>query len=86
LIVLYFLLNWLPSLIVGRGLSRSQAGVTQIFFNAGSVIGVLAIGILMDRFQPRLVVSGVYAGIVASLVALAGATSMTSLSVSVLCV
>lgn len=84
LIVLYFLLNWLPSLTVGRGLSRSQAGVTQIFFNAGSVIGVLGIGILMDRFQPRLIVAAVYAGIVASLVALAGAGGMQSLCISVL--
>lgn len=84
LIVLYFLLNWLPSLIVSRGLSRAQAGVTQIFFNAGSVIGVLAIGMLMDRFRARLVVGAVYAGIVASLLALASAGSMTSLSISVL--
>jgi AAHS family 3-hydroxyphenylpropionic acid transporter len=84
LIVLYFLLNWLPSLIVSRGLSRSQAGVTQIFFNAGSVIGVLGIGVLMDRFRPAIVVGGIYAGIVASLVALSGAGGMTSLSISVL--
>lgn len=84
LIVLYFLMNWLPSLIVSRGLSRSQAGVTQIFFNIGSVIGVLGIGMLMDRFRPSIVVTGIYAGIVASLVALSGAGGMTSLSISVL--
>ena len=84
LIVLYFLLNWLPSLIVSRGLSHAQAGITQIFFNTGSVIGVLAIGILMDRVKPGLVVLAVYVGIIASLVALSGAADMSSLSISVL--
>ncbi|RKP49691.1 3-(3-hydroxy-phenyl)propionate transporter MhpT [Pararobbsia silviterrae] len=84
LIVLYFLLNWLPSLIVSRGLSHAQAGVTQIFFNAGSVIGVLALGLLMDRYKPRAIVTIVYVGIVASLIALSGAMTMGALSVSVL--
>ncbi|MCP3707229.1 3-(3-hydroxy-phenyl)propionate transporter MhpT [Paraburkholderia sp. CNPSo 3274] len=84
LIVLYFLLNWLPSLIVSRGLTRSQAGVTQIFFNVGSVIGVLAIGMLMDRLRPGRVVAAVYAGIAISLFMLAGAGNMFWISVSVL--
>jgi MFS transporter, AAHS family, 3-hydroxyphenylpropionic acid transporter len=84
LIVLYFLLNWLPSLIVSRGLTRSQAGVTQILFNAGSVIGVLATGTLMDRVRPMRVVGAVYAGIAVSLFMLAGASNMVWLSLSVL--
>ncbi len=84
LIVLYFLLNWLPSLIVSRGLTRSQAGVTQIFFNAGSVIGVLGIGMLMDRLKPGRVVAAVYASIAISLFMLAGASNLFWISVSVL--
>ena len=84
LIVLYFLLNWLPSLIVSRGLTRSQAGVTQIFFNVGSVIGVLGIGMLMDRLKPGRVVAAVYASIAISLFMLAGASNLFWISVSVL--
>ncbi|WP_233886672.1 3-(3-hydroxy-phenyl)propionate transporter MhpT [Paraburkholderia flagellata] len=84
LIVLYFLLNWLPSLIVSRGLTRSQASVTQIFFNVGSVIGVLGIGMLMDRIKPGRVVAAVYAGIAISLFMLAGAGTLFWISVSVL--
>lgn len=84
LIVLYFLLNWLPSLIVSRGLTRSQAGVTQILFNVGSVVGVLATGTLMDRVRPMRVAGAVYAGIAVSLLMLAGASNMLWLSVSVL--
>ncbi|QGZ58979.1 3-(3-hydroxy-phenyl)propionate transporter MhpT [Paraburkholderia acidiphila] len=84
LIVLYFLLNWLPSLIVSRGLTRSQAGLTQIFFNVGSVIGVLGIGLLMDRVKPERVVAAVYAGIAISLFMLAGAGNLFWISASVL--
>ncbi|MBB5417462.1 AAHS family 3-hydroxyphenylpropionic acid transporter [Paraburkholderia atlantica] len=84
LIVLYFLLNWLPSLTVGRGMSRSQAGIAQIFFNVGSVIGVLGIGLLMDRFRQGLSVTAVYACIVGALVALSQVASIETLSVAVL--
>ncbi|WP_322045224.1 3-(3-hydroxy-phenyl)propionate transporter MhpT [Paraburkholderia sp. J67] len=84
LIVLYFLLNWLPSLIVSRGLTRGQAGITQILFNVGSVIGVLSTGVLLDRVRPMRVVAAVYAGIAISLLMLAGAGNMLWLSLSVL--
>ncbi|MGF6640546.1 3-(3-hydroxy-phenyl)propionate transporter MhpT [Paraburkholderia sp. MM6662-R1] len=84
LIVLYFLLNWLPSLTVGRGMSRSQAGIAQIFFNLGSVIGVLGIGLLMDRFRQGLSVTAIYACIVGALVALSQVASIETLSVAVL--
>ena len=49
LIVLYFLLNWLPLLMTARGLGRSEVGLVQIFFNIGGGFGALFIGILMDR-------------------------------------
>jgi len=77
LIVLYFLLNWLPSLMVANGLSRAQAGVVQIVFNIGGGAGALGIGMLMDRGRPRAVVSGMYAGIIVALATLAAAAGMT---------
>ncbi|MDR6500120.1 AAHS family 3-hydroxyphenylpropionic acid transporter [Burkholderia ambifaria] len=80
LIVLYFLLNWLPSLMAAKGLARSQAGIVQIFFNIGSGLGVLGIGMSMDRMRPSRVVSGMYAGIVLSLAALAIAPGLVWLS------
>ncbi|MFA8324613.1 3-(3-hydroxy-phenyl)propionate transporter MhpT [Burkholderia ubonensis] len=82
LIVLYFLLNWLPSLMAGKGLARSQAGIVQIFFNIGSGLGVLGIGMSMDRMRPSRVVVGMYAGIVLSLAALAIAPGLVWLSVA----
>ncbi|WP_175917184.1 3-(3-hydroxy-phenyl)propionate transporter MhpT [Burkholderia pyrrocinia] len=80
LIVLYFLLNWLPSLMAAKGLARSQAGIVQIFFNIGSGLGVLGIGMSMDRMRPSRVVVGMYAGIVLSLAALAIAPGLVWLS------
>ncbi|RQS58201.1 3-(3-hydroxy-phenyl)propionate transporter MhpT [Burkholderia sp. Bp8986] len=80
LIVLYFLLNWLPSLMAAKGLARSQAGIVQIFFNIGSGLGVLGIGVSMDRLRPSRVVGGMYAGIVLSLAALAIAPGLLWLS------
>jgi len=76
LIVLYFLLNWLPSLMVANGLSRAEAGWVQILFNIGGGSGALCIGMLMDRARPGAVVSGMYAGIIAALTTLAGASGM----------
>ena len=36
LIVLYFLLNWLPSLMASRGFDRAHVGLVQIAFNVGA--------------------------------------------------
>ena len=81
LIVLYFLLNWLPSLMAAQGLSRPQVGMVQILFNIGAGAGALGIGMLMDAARPRWVVSGMYVGIIAALALLAAAGGMASMSV-----
>ena len=85
LIVLYFLLNWLPSLMAARGLGRSDIGLVQTFFNIGGGIGALVIGMLMDRMRGGLVVSGMYIGIIASLAGLSAAPGLGALVVSAFC-
>jgi AAHS family 3-hydroxyphenylpropionic acid transporter len=82
LIVLYFLLNWLPSLMAARGLARAEVGYVQMFFNVGGGIGALCIGMLMDRMRASVVVAGMYIGIIASLAALSMAPGFTALTVS----
>jgi AAHS family 3-hydroxyphenylpropionic acid transporter len=47
-ITLYLLLNWLPTLLVGNGLDKSQAAVAQIAFNIGGGLAALLIGILLE--------------------------------------
>jgi AAHS family 3-hydroxyphenylpropionic acid transporter len=80
LIVLYFLINWLPSLVLSRGLTRVQSGVVQMMFNIGGGFGAIAIARLMDRIGRRRTVGGMYLGIVVALAALVGASGGVSMA------
>ena len=52
LLLLYLLLNWLPTLLVSDGLTRTQAAGAQIGFNIGGACAALLIGHLMEgRFR-----------------------------------
>ena len=79
LIVLYFLLNWLPSLMASRG-NRSRARrprADRVQRRRGA--GALGIGAALDRMRASRVVGGMYVGIVLSLAALAAAPGFASL-------
>lgn len=52
LIVVYLLLNWMPQLLVSRGLERNQASLVQVMFNLGGVIGGVVGGQMLDRKNP----------------------------------
>ena len=80
LIVLYFLINWLPSLVLTRGLTRVQASVVQMMFNIGGGIGAIVIAGMMDRMGRRRTVAGMYVGIVLALGALLSANGGTSMA------
>jgi AAHS family 3-hydroxyphenylpropionic acid transporter len=67
LIVLYLLLNWLPTLLVGRGLSRNQASLVQAAFNLVGVVGAVTVGGLMDSPARRWAVAGVFVALGAGL-------------------
>ena len=81
LIVLYFLMNWLPSMVLSRGLSHTQAGVVLMMFNIGGGIGAIGIANGRDRFGRRGTVVGMYVGIALALGALAGSAGATSMAV-----
>jgi len=49
LLVLFVLLTWLPSLMVDRGLSRSQASLVQMVFNLCAIPGNILVGLFLDR-------------------------------------
>ena len=71
LLALYVLLNWLPTLLGDRGLSRPRASIVSMLFNIGAAIGVLILADLLDRRRPRRTIGLWYVGLIASLVALA---------------
>ena len=52
LLVLYFLLNWLPWILNSAGLDRSRAIFGVVVLNFGGIVGSLMIGRLMDRTNP----------------------------------
>lgn len=48
LLILYLILSWLPTLLVGNGFSKSEAAFVQVAFNVGGGIAALAIGQLLE--------------------------------------
>ena len=72
-LVLHLMLNWLPLLLQGRGLSKSDAAVAQVAFNLLGAGGALVAGLALDT---RLRLAGVglsLAAIPLALLLLAGA-------------
>jgi len=74
LLILYLMLNWLPTLVVAKGLDKVVAPQASLAFNWASVAGALLLGWLVDRFGPRWPLTLAYAGLIAALVALGAAT------------
>jgi len=63
--VVYLLLNWLPTLVVAKGLPPTSAYLASLAFNLGGVAGALGIGLLVDRFGLRRPGTAAYALLVA---------------------
>lgn len=70
MIVVYMLLNWLPSLLMDLGFQKQQATLVQMFFSVGAFIGTIGLGILVDRWKMKNVIVLMYSGIVLGLIAL----------------
>ena len=84
LLAMYLLLSWLPSLLIGRGLPRSDAALVQVAFNLFGAMGSAATGWLMDRSGRRgPLVAGVFAA--SALAVVLAASLPVSLAIS-LCV
>lgn len=76
LLVLYLLLNWLPSLVAAKGLGGSGGAQAAFAFNAGSVIGSMIIGLLVDKWGPKLPIILAYPALALAMFGLAGADSL----------
>ena len=76
LLTMYLLLNWLPSLLISRGVARADASWVQMAFNIGGVVASIVVGRLMDRSRRGVVISVTFAATVLALSALAGAPTV----------
>jgi AAHS family 3-hydroxyphenylpropionic acid transporter len=75
LLILYMILNWLPTLVVAKGFTR-DAAQASVWFNWASVFGALFLGRVVDRFGIRWSLATAYALLIASLLALSQATTL----------
>ena len=60
LLVMYFLVNWMPSLLKASGLPLTVAILSTAVLNAGGVVGAIVLGRFVDRLDPYLVLGGAY--------------------------
>ena len=60
LLTMYLLLNWLPSLLVSRGMTQTDASIVQLSFNLLGALGSVSTGLLMDRVSLGKVVMNAF--------------------------
>lgn len=77
LLILYLILNWLPTLVVANGLDRAVAPQASLAFNFASVVGALFFGWLVDRVDTRWPMTCAYIGLIVALVALSNSSGLT---------
>jgi MFS transporter, AAHS family, 4-hydroxybenzoate transporter len=61
LLVMYFLVNWMPSLLRASGLPIHVAILSTAVLNLGGVVGGISLCWMVDRLNPHLVLGGAYA-------------------------
>jgi AAHS family 4-hydroxybenzoate transporter-like MFS transporter len=61
LLVLFFLMNWLPKLLVDGGVPLAQAIRVTVMFNIGGVLGALVLAWLSARYSPRRMLAAFFA-------------------------
>ncbi|RLL36967.1 3-(3-hydroxy-phenyl)propionate transporter MhpT, partial [Acinetobacter cumulans] len=79
LMVVYIMLSWLPSLFQELGFTRKEGATAQFYFMVSSTVGTVVLGVLTDRWKKTFVILLMYGGILAGLLALNAAGSLTQM-------
>jgi len=82
LMVLYFLLNWLPLLMGAQGLTKLQANYVQMGYNVGGIFGSILMGMMLDKMRMSFVIKFIYLGILVSLCCLSFSPTVAVLALS----
>lgn len=77
LLILYLVLNWLPTLVNAKGFAE-DASLSAVLFNGGSIVGALVLGPLVDRFGVRWPLVLAFLGLIGALVGLGWATEFVA--------
>lgn len=83
LLVMYMLINWLPSLLVSRGLTPLQASQSLFVMQIGGTLGSVLLGSAMDRWRTMPLLLSTYFGIFLSLLSLAFSNAFGSTLIAV---
>ncbi len=70
LLVMYLLLNWLPTLVVAKGYGPADGATASLAFNLVGIAGSLLLGLAADRGGVRLTMLAAYLALGAALWAL----------------
>lgn len=63
IMLFYYVVKWIPKIVVDLGFDASQAGRVLVAANVGNLLGALTIGLATHRFRPRpLVIGAMLAG------------------------
>jgi len=79
LLVLYLLLNWLPTLVIAKGLTAADGAAASMWFNLIGIPGALLSGFLIDRAGYVWPLAIGYVLLAAAMYALSGATSLDAI-------
>lgn len=79
LMVVYILINWLPSLLVDQGFSPAQAGWVMFALQIGAAVGTLMLGALAQRLPAWALSTLIYVGILAALAILGVSSAFPSM-------
>ncbi|TQI79411.1 AAHS family 3-hydroxyphenylpropionic acid transporter [Serratia fonticola] len=82
LLVVYMLINWLPTLLVNQGFGSAQAAWVVFALQIGAAVGTLILGALMNRLPPWIMSAVIYIGMLLSLVALGISTQFVCMLVA----
>ncbi|MCR5879806.1 MFS transporter [Phenylobacterium sp. J367] len=76
LVVLYLMLNWLPSLVIAKGLTPQDGSAASLAFNLTSIAGALMLGFVVDRAGFRWPLAICYLLLAGVMLTLAQATGL----------
>jgi AAHS family 3-hydroxyphenylpropionic acid transporter len=76
LLVMYLLLNWLPTLVVAKGYGPADGATASLAFNAIGIVGSLVLGLTADRAGVRLTMLFAYLALGAALWSLGAAAGL----------
>ena len=79
LLVMYLLLNWLPTLVVAKGYGPADGASASLAFNAIGIVGSLVLGATADRAGVRLTMLFAYLALGVALWSLGAAAGLSGI-------